>query len=224
MSELILRAFKGELLCPPDHRGTTKDKDQWYYLYGKHPKDKWSEPTSDKIAANGAKLKNGWTHHTWEQVIDFFVNEMVRIKGGLATTFFLWNDAEDKVLFLRSPCIFGNNIKNISSDNISACIPRDEMWIDRYFKKKFSVKDCVDVKCRGEHLGWLERQIISINHDSLMDSTTNNENKGNPSNLLSTANIRLFHTITKVESTITTAVNCSTGFGNDNIVVLYAGT
>ena len=218
MSELFLRAFKGELLCPPNDRGAN-DKDQWYYLYGKHPKDKWSEPTtSDTVAANEAKIKNGWTHPTWEQVVDFFVNEMARIKGGWATTFFLWNKVEDKVPFLRGPCIFGNNIKHISH-NLSARLPRDETWMDPYLRKNLSVNDCVYVKCRGEqHLGWLSGQIISINRDSSMDSTTNNENERNSTNV-STANIRLFDTITKAQYTITTAINSPPSFGNDTIVL-----
>jgi len=210
MSECFIRAFKGELLCSRDER------DHCYYLSTKkgiHPINESRLEPSDSIESRDtAAEKNCSTHPTWEQVIEYLADEMARIKGDRLTTLF-WGEGMEDGKFLEKPCVFGDNIPDASS-SISACIPRDETWMDPFRRKCHAVNDRVYAKCpKARHIGWFPGQIISIR-----SSTNANGNESNTPSNHPTACIELYDVISKAQWTTTLPLSPSPSSGRNAIL------
>lgn len=220
MSECFIRAFKGELPCfSPGEEGG-----HCCYLYGKHPKDQWLAPSESTNARRcEAKRKNG-THPTWRQVIDFFVNEMARIKGGRATTLFCGTGTQDGKLLFERPCIFGNNVRETSS-NVSARIPRDEAWMAPFRRTRHVVDDWVYVKLPElQYMGWLPGRVLFLGpskQEGSLANTTTNGDEATAAGGSSTAHIELHDDISQTQWIATLPLNPACPHGtNGNAVVL----
>ena len=119
---------------------------------------------------------NDFLPPTWGQVIDFLSDEMARIKGERLTTLFCGRGMKDGI-YLREPCVFGDNFSNncepqesssggsssssrmdslkkqTSTDNTfgaSVGIPRNVQWMEPFLCKQYSVNDEVFVKWNGQ--------------------------------------------------------------------------
>ncbi|KAL3823928.1 hypothetical protein ACHAXA_007899 [Cyclostephanos tholiformis] len=217
ITECFIRAFKGELRCSS---GPSKDENHCFYLSlknGKHPIKEINR--TDNTDTPG---KNLGSHPTWEQVIEYLADEMVRIKGDRLTTLFQGIEMEDGRL-LRRPCLFGDALSSVSSSTTS--IPRNETWMDPFRRFRHTVNDGVFVKWVGYppsnatddnvatpsfRIGWYPGRIISTTTYSISPSNDNPANEGNtPVASCTTACIELYDVILEARWTVTLPINTS---------------
>jgi hypothetical protein len=109
--------------------------------------------------------KNIGSHPTWAQIIDYLVDEMVRIKGDRVTTLF-WGTkfttttTNGNNSLLHMPCLFGTWNTTLSSPSafsvvvtdINASIPRNSTWMEPFQQRhhQLQVNSRVFVKCTVE--------------------------------------------------------------------------
>ncbi|KAL7547950.1 hypothetical protein ACHAWF_011219, partial [Thalassiosira exigua] len=224
MTECLIRAWKGELLCPPCSHSQKK----YYYLStrkGKHlVKDINTESKSKSMRPDDIAENDGNALPSWRQVIEYLADEMARIKGDRLTTLFLGKALEDGQ-FLEKPCIFGNNVDvteisvQLATDQ-QALIPRDETWMDPFRLKHVSVNDGVYVKWIGNftfnedqdifprsgRIGWFPGRVVSVVNSGAAELSTS-DNTTNTSSENSEVCIELFDSICKVFWTITLSLS-----------------
>jgi hypothetical protein len=217
ITECFIRAFKGELRCSS---GTSDEEYHCFYLSlknGIHPiKESNGTDNMDTLG------KMFGLHPTWEQVIEYLADEMVRIKGDRLTTLFRGKEMENGRV-LQGPCLFGNTTPSVS--NSTASIPRNETWMDPFRRFKHTVNDGVFVKWIGHpsinaadnnvvtpsfQIGWYPGRITSITPSGISPSNYNPANDGNtPVTLCTTACIELYDVISEARWTVTLPIYAS---------------
>lgn len=207
ITECFIRAFKGELRCFDNSSSLTSTSsddlstprhDYCYYLSlknGLHLNNK-NEDDDNTSTTNTTEYygymdttnKNIGSHPTWAQVIDFLVDEMVRIKGDRVTNLF-WgskftNDGNNALLHM--PCLFGtlNTTSHSSPEafsgatDVQASIPRNKTWMEPFQCHQLQMNSRVFVKCTvgdfpyttvdnsltfvGPRLGWFPGRVIQV--------------------------------------------------------------
>lgn len=210
MTECFIRAFKGELLCSSG----SSDRDMCFLSTkkGKH-QTKWS--TGDVVAATGTAPTDplGTRHPTWEEAIEFLADELGRTRGDRLVTLFCGERMKDGKL-IKGPCRFNDSSVHETPCSDGLRIPRNETWMDRFRRTRYTVNSGVCVKWTGDsgsdsncddasyRLGWFPGRILSI-HNGAEDGNNAEQNQ-------SSAAIQLYDVISETYWTVTLPLNPTT--------------
>ena len=195
ITECFIRAFKGELRCFVNNDVYSQHDWCCYYLSLKNGLHRNNNSTTEDdnnttsttyYGYMDTSNKNIGSHPTWAQIIDYLVDEMVRIKGDRVTTLFWgtkFTTTEGNNSLLHLPCLYGNlNTTLLSSaafvTDINASIPRNSTWMEPFQRHQLQVNSRVFVKCTvgdspstpddnnltlvGPQLGWFPGRVVSI--------------------------------------------------------------
>ena len=164
MTESFIKAFNSELDNSRRHYILSTNK-------GKHPIKKNS---MQQIITDGNIVEPPSLHSSWEQVIEFLVDEMARIKGDRLTTLFIGEQMADGTI-LKKPCIFGLDQIIEQHQSGEGIIPRNLTWTDNDFFRlvKYNANDEVQVKWSGPvnstnyAIGWFPARIRHLDEHNM---------------------------------------------------------